>query len=67
MYFYVSGCDQSFVSTSSPSSKTGSFHSPAFLNPEEHVLQCTYSFVALENERVQLEFDEFDLQGTPPE
>ncbi len=61
------GCDQSFMSTSAPSSKDGSFRAPIFLNPDEHVLQCTYSFVALEGERVQLEFDEFDLQGTPPE
>ena len=29
--------------------------------------QCTFSFVGLPSERVVLEFEEFDLQGTPPE
>ena len=56
-----------FTSTSSSSSKEGSFRAPIFLNPDEHVLQCTYNFVALEGERVMIEFEQFDLDGTPPE
>ena len=54
-----------------------------FLNPEGHVCQCTFTFRwssslnllvltkswsrALPNERVQIHFEEFNLQGTPPE
>jgi hypothetical protein len=38
-----------------------------FLNPEGHVCQCTFAFQALPNERVQIHFEEFNLQGTPPE
>ncbi|QQP50914.1 Uncharacterized protein FKW44_012074, partial [Caligus rogercresseyi] len=51
-------CDIKVVSSSSPAPKT---------EPSEHVTQCTYTFTALENERVEIEFDEFDLDGTPPE
>ncbi|XP_071744912.1 LOW QUALITY PROTEIN: cubilin [Lepeophtheirus salmonis] len=61
------GCDIKVVSTSSPGSKNGTFRAPNFLNPEEHVTQCTYTFQAAENERVEIEFDEFDLDGTPPD
>ncbi|XP_059082755.1 cubilin-like isoform X2 [Tigriopus californicus] len=61
------GCDLKFVSTSSPMSKNGTFKAPIILNLEGHVRQCTFSFLALENERVMIEFEEFDLDGTPPE
>jgi len=60
-------CDQSFTSTSDFGSKNGTFIAPTFLNPQQHVQQCTFSFVGLPSERVVLEFEEFDLQGTPPE
>ena len=60
-------CDMRFVSTTNVASKNGTFKAPVFLNPEEHVRQCTFSFTALENERVMIEFDDFDLDGTPPE
>lgn len=33
----------------------------------QHVTQCTYTFLALEDERIKLEFEDFDLDGTPPE
>ena len=56
-----------FMSTSAQLSKNGTFRAPEFLNAEGHVRQCTFSFVALEGERVLLEFDEFELDGTPPE
>ena len=65
--FSVSACDQSFTSTSDFGSKNGTFIAPTFLNPQQHVQQCTFSFVGLPSERVVLEFEEFDLQGTPPE
>ena len=51
-FLFFSGCDVTFTSTSNALSKNGTFHAPTFLNPEEHVIQCTYSFMALENERV---------------
>ena len=67
VYFSFAACDQSFTSTSDFGSKNGTFIAPTFLNPQQHVQQCTFSFVGLPSERVVLEFEEFDLQGTPPE
>ena len=63
----ILACDQRLVSTSSPSSKNGTFHAPVFLNPDKVIQQCTFTFEALANERVKLEFEDFDLDGTPPE
>lgn len=63
----TAACDLKFMSTSNAESKNGSFHAPVFLNPLEHVRQCTYTFLAQNHERVRLEFDEFELDGTPPE
>jgi len=60
-------CDQTFTSTSDLSSKNGSFVAPVFLNPQQHVQQCTFAFIGLENERVSVNFEDFDLKGTPPE
>ena len=60
-------CDQNFISTTNIKSKNGSFHAPTFLNPEGHVRQCTFNFRALPHERVQIHFEEFNLQGKPPE
>ncbi len=62
-----SACDVKFTSTSDLATKNGTFTAPSFLNPQKHVQQCTYTFVGLGNERVQIEFDDFDVQGTPPE
>ena len=61
------GCDFKFISTTDPASKNGSFIAPMMINPDMHVRQCTYSFLAADNERVEIEFDQFDLDGTPPE
>jgi hypothetical protein len=64
---FLSACDQKFVSTTNPATKNGTFKAPIFLNPDQHVAQCTYTFLALEDERVRLEFEDFELDGTPPE
>jgi len=63
----VYACDMTFESTSLAKSKNGSFSAPVFLNPEKVIQQCTFTFIARENERVKLEFENFDLEGTPPE
>jgi len=63
----ANACNQNFISTSSLNSKNGTFSAPIFLNPEGHVRQCTYNFRGLPNERVMIQFEEFSLQGTPPE
>jgi hypothetical protein len=47
--------------------KNGTFKAPVFLNPDKHVTQCTFTFLALEDERIRLEFEDFELDGTPPE
>ena len=80
--FYFLACDQNFISTTNIKSKNGTFLAPNFLNPEGHVRQCTYNFRALPGnnhwifyfyfqiltgERVQVMFEEFSLEGTPPE
>ena len=67
MHPFLAACDQRFTSNSSASSKNGTFRAPVFLNPEKVIRQCTFTFEALENERVKLEFEDFDLDGTPPE
>ena len=56
-------CDQTFTSSSELLSKNGSFIAPTFLNPAQHVMQCTFTFIGQENERVSLDFDDFGLQG----
>ena len=67
LYIIISACDQNFISTSNSGSKNGSFKAPVFLNPERTIRQCRYTFEALEGERVKIEFDDFELEGTPPE
>ena len=67
IFLHFSACDQRYVSTTSPTSKNGTFRAPVYLNPEGHVQQCTYQFQALEDERVMIDFEDFDLDGTPPE
>jgi len=64
---FTYACDQTFTSSSELLSKNGSFIAPTFLNPAQHVMQCTFTFIGQENERVSLDFDDFGLQGTPPE
>ena len=29
----------------------------------QHVMQCTFTFIGQENERVSLDFEDFDLKG----
>ena len=67
LLIFFSACDMKFESTSLAASKNGSFSAPVFLNPEKVIQQCTFTFIARENERVKLEFENFDLEGTPPE
>jgi len=55
-----------FVS-SSDGPKNGSFTSPVIENNENHSRQCIYTFIAGENERVQLTFTSFNLRGAHPE
>lgn len=64
---YFSACDKTFESTALATSKNGSFEAPVFLNPEMVIQQCTFTFIARDNERVKVEFENFDLEGTPPE
>jgi len=64
---FTNACDQDFISTTNIKSKNGTFSAPVFLNPEGHVRQCTYNFRALPGERVQVVFEKFSLEGTPPE
>ena len=56
-----------FESTALATSKNGTFEAPVFLNPEKVIQQYTFTFIARENERVKLDFDNFGLEGTPPE
>ena len=83
MTFTFAACDQDFISTTNIKSKNGTFSAPVFLNPEGHVRQCTYNFralpgkeqkerkfykkIILSGERVQVVFEKFSLEGTPPE
>ena len=65
---FILGCDVHFESKGiGVALQNGTFLAPTFLNPDMHVWQCTYSFTAKSNERVMIEFEEFDLNGTPPE
>lgn len=59
-------CDRVFVSNSD-GPKNGSFTSPVIENKEHHSRQCIYTFIASENERVQVTFSSFNLKGVHPE
>ena len=61
---FVSDCDETFHST--PGFKNGSVASPNFPNQYTKNLACIYRFIGLPNERVRLEFTDFDVDGVPP-
>lgn len=65
---YISSvCDRMFVSNSD-GPKNGSFTAPVIENNNEHhSRQCIYTFIASENERVQVTFGSFNLRGAHPE
>lgn len=47
--------------------KNGTFSSPIIINHQNHSRQCIYTFIAGENEKVQISFSDFHLRGTTPE
>ncbi len=47
--------------------KNGSFTSPTIENEQRHSRQCIFTFIAAENERVQISFSLFNLRGSTPE
>ncbi|XP_047737620.1 bone morphogenetic protein 1-like isoform X2 [Hyalella azteca] len=57
-------CDRRYVSGAQ---KEGIFRAPDIYNPEKVSRQCLYTFIAGEGERVRLQFNRFDLRGTPPD
>ncbi|KAF2360157.1 Low-density lipoprotein (LDL) receptor class A repeat [Trinorchestia longiramus] len=57
-------CDRMYDGTQQ---KEGIFRAPDIYNPELVSRQCLYTFVAGDGERVRLQFNRFDLRGTPPE
>ncbi|XP_067137712.1 tolloid-like protein 2 isoform X3 [Centruroides vittatus] len=57
-------CDRMFISNPD-GPKNGTFASPTLEIPEGHSRQCIYTFIASENERVQVTFTVFNLKGTP--
>ena len=62
----LSECDRMFISNPD-GLKNGTFRSPHITNEQKHSRQCIYTFIAAENERVQISFSLFDLRGTTPE
>lgn len=59
-------CDRMFISNPD-GLKNGSFSSPTFENEQRHSRQCIFTFIAAENERVQISFSLFNLRGTTPD
>lgn len=60
-------CDRTFYSRPG-GDKNGSFTAPIIENNEQRFSrQCLYTFVAAENERVQVTFNAFNLRGAHPE
>ena len=59
-------CDRTFINNPD-GLKNGSFSSPNLVNEQKHSRQCIYTFIAGENERVQISFSLFDLRGSTPE
>ncbi len=47
---------------SSRDGTSGEFHSPMWPEPYKTLLHCTYIFQGTREERVKLEFQEFDLE-----
>lgn len=63
---FCTDCDRMFISNPD-GPKNGTFASPFIVNEERHSRQCIYTFVAAENERVQVSFSKFSLRGSAPE
>ncbi|GFV84207.1 tolloid-like protein 1 [Trichonephila clavipes] len=59
-------CDRIFVSNAE-GPKNGSFSAPQLNIPKGHSRHCIYTFIASEEERVQVTFMSFNLRGTNPE
>ncbi|XP_042230629.1 cubilin-like isoform X5 [Homarus americanus] len=59
-------CDRKIVSSENGQGE-GEFEAPELLNPEGHSRQCIYTFMAAPGEKVELQFNKFNLRGTPPE
>ncbi|XP_055936422.1 cubilin-like isoform X1 [Argiope bruennichi] len=57
-------CDRTFVS--SEGSKNGTFSAPFMINHQNYSRQCIYTFIATEDERVQITFTHFALRGAKP-
>lgn len=63
----LSECDRMYISNPD-GPKNGTFSAPLFKKiQEDHSRQCVYTFIAAENERVRIQFTEFDLRGQLPE
>ncbi|GBN01211.1 Cubilin [Araneus ventricosus] len=63
---FFSECDRIFVSNAE-GPKNGTFRAPQLTIPKGHSRHCIYTFIASENERVQVTFMSFNLRGTIPE
>ncbi|KAG8192223.1 hypothetical protein JTE90_014084 [Oedothorax gibbosus] len=59
-------CDRMFVSTAD-SPKNGTFGAPYMTNQQNYSRQCIYTFIATEDERVQITFTHFALRGSKPQ
>ncbi|XP_042230627.1 cubilin-like isoform X3 [Homarus americanus] len=59
-------CDRKIVSSENGQGE-GEFEAPELLNPEGHSRQCIYTFMAAPGEKVELQFNKFNLRGTPPD
>ncbi|CAG2104253.1 unnamed protein product [Medioppia subpectinata] len=59
-------CDRMFISNPD-GLKNGTFRSPHMTNEQKHSRQCIYTFIAAENERIQISFSLFDLRGSTPD
>uniref|UniRef100_A0A8D8LJ60 Cubilin n=3 Tax=Cacopsylla melanoneura TaxID=428564 RepID=A0A8D8LJ60_9HEMI len=63
-----SECDRKFVSLAG-GPLNGTFVAPTIILPVNQSIsfQCVYTFIAGPGQRVEVEFDTFNLRGTPPE
>ncbi|KAL1465829.1 hypothetical protein WDU94_005366, partial [Cyamophila willieti] len=61
-------CDRKFLSLAG-GPLNGTFTAPNIILPVNQSIsfQCVYTFIAGPGQRVQVEFDTFNLRGTPPE
>lgn len=63
---FHAGCDQTFVSVHG-GPQNGTFQAPVLINQKGESQQCVYTFLAAQNQRVEVVFTSFGLRGTPPE